>query len=966
MKIEQLTIYGFGRHQDISISLVEQITVFYGKNEAGKTTIYQFILHILFGFPPKNSALLRYEPKNGAPYGGRLTLTDDRLGRIEVERVRGKSAGDVTVRFEDGTTAGEEKLTELIRQYDRTAFESIFSFSLFQLQGLDQMDADELSRTLLSSGTTGIDLLLQLEKQLEKEKAELFKKSGKNPQMNVLLKELRELEAVLKEQRARVDEYEPSMIRLQETEQAITGTRNALEQLKAEEEQLQNVKIRLPIEKNRTRLLKEIEQLGDVSFPPNGIREQEMLEGKRHETEAVLSRSRHQLDELDDQLAREADQGHLGQLEELLAKEPDWHALRQEKIRLSSDLEQAASERQRLLDRLGAGSPDAEKALLQADSSLASEQYVQELASRVQQTGRNIQSCEADCQRATELAKQAQEQLSRHRLASPTDEERAQAERWPSVRQRLAEAKAYMAFAGTTQAKTASSVNWLLLAAALAAAMYGLVTRQWAAVALGAVIAAIGAAALFRKQPGEPQPDSRKDEMAALLKAYEGREEEFERLNREVEDYTRKEEQLSLTAEQYMRDRQALIAELAQRREEGRAASARLEEALRNFGLPAASASGVIPELFRMMNELQGNRRHQAELTGRLGEVRSSLQSQRNAAETLLGRELPETDLYTSIRQEAQAMRERHIAMEAEQQQRNRLLRLIGEKQLELKAFEQQEQHLFHQANAADKADFYSAYDRYQHLQTLQLQAGSLEEQLRLLPSAADTGLTEDELTRRAAELDERRTDAEQQLAQLTDERAALLHKTKALMEEDAHLLTAQLFESKKAEFNELAVKWASRQAAAEAIRQTMADLKEKKLPSVLERANQMFRLVTGSAYESLIIDEQGHFRAKRKDSLTFSIAELSQATKEQAYLVLRLALAGELKNEAPFPLLMDDPFVHFDGDRLAHMTATLSGLSADHQLIVFTCHEELLTQWPNAEIINVSDIRNSQEAVKA
>ncbi|GKV69900.1 hypothetical protein NCCP2716_23980 [Sporosarcina sp. NCCP-2716] len=966
MKIEQLTIYGFGRHQDVTIRIGERITVFCGKNEAGKTTIYQFILHILFGFPPKNSALLRYEPKNGAPYGGRLSLIDDRLGLIEVERIRGKSAGDVTIRFEDGTTAGEEKLAELLRQYDRTAFESIFSFSLFQLQGLDQMDADELSRTLLSSGTTGIDLLMQLEKRLEKEKADLFKKSGKNPHMNVLLKELRELEAVLKEQRARVDEYEPSMIRLRETEQAITEKRQELERLRAEDEQLQNGKIRLPIEANRERLLEEIERLGDTDFPPNGIREQEMLEGKRHETEAVLSRSRHQLDDLDDQLAREADSGRLGRLEELLAKEPDWHALLQEKIRLSSAIEQASTERQRLLDRLGANDPDAEEALLQADSSLASEQYVQELASRVQQTTRDMQSCKADCQRAAELTARAEEQLSRHGAAAPSDEDLAQAQQWPSIRQRLAEAKAYMAFAGTSQANTASSGNWLLLAVAVAAAVYGLAARQWSVVAIGVVIAAIGAAALFRKQPEQPQQDCRKDDMAALLKAYEGREEDYERLCRQVGDYTRKEEQLTLAAEQHSRNHQALTAELARRQEESRSASSRLEEALRNLGLPGTAAPGAVPELFRMMNELQGNRRRQEELTGRLGEVRASLQAQRQAAESFLGRELPETDLYTSIRQETQTLRERHAALEAEQQQRNRLKRLIGEKQLELQAYEQQEQHLFRQASAADKASFYGAYDRHQHTETLRLQVKSMEDQLRLLPSAEDIGLSEDRLARRAAELEERRTSAETELSQLTDERAALLHKTNALLEEEAHLLTSQLFESKKAEFNELALKWAGRQTAAEAIRQTMADLKEKKLPSVLERANRMFRSVTDGAYESLIIDEQGRFRAKRKDGQAFSIAELSQATKEQAYLVLRLSLAGELKNEAPFPILMDDPFVHFDGERLARMTAALSGLSSDHQLIVFTCHEELLTQWTNAEIINVSDIRNSQEAVKA
>ena len=66
------------------------------------------------------------------------------------------------------------------------------------------MDEEELSRTLLASGTTGVDSLLQLEKKMEKEMGDLFKKSGRNPEMNVKITELRELEIELKEEQEKV------------------------------------------------------------------------------------------------------------------------------------------------------------------------------------------------------------------------------------------------------------------------------------------------------------------------------------------------------------------------------------------------------------------------------------------------------------------------------------------------------------------------------------------------------------------------------------------------------------------------------------------------------------------------------------------------------------------------------------------------------------------------------------------
>lgn len=53
LTIQKIQIYGFGKHENISISLNDGVTIFYGLNEAGKTTIQQFILQMLFGFPTK-------------------------------------------------------------------------------------------------------------------------------------------------------------------------------------------------------------------------------------------------------------------------------------------------------------------------------------------------------------------------------------------------------------------------------------------------------------------------------------------------------------------------------------------------------------------------------------------------------------------------------------------------------------------------------------------------------------------------------------------------------------------------------------------------------------------------------------------------------------------------------------------------------------------------------------------------
>ena len=51
--------------------------LFFGPNEAGKTTMMSFLRTIFFGFPGKKNASDRYEPLAGGLHGGRLELESE-------------------------------------------------------------------------------------------------------------------------------------------------------------------------------------------------------------------------------------------------------------------------------------------------------------------------------------------------------------------------------------------------------------------------------------------------------------------------------------------------------------------------------------------------------------------------------------------------------------------------------------------------------------------------------------------------------------------------------------------------------------------------------------------------------------------------------------------------------------------------------------------------------------------------
>ena len=244
-------------------------------------------------------------------------------------------------------------------------------------------------------------------------------------------------------------------------------------------------------------------------------------------------------------------------------------------------------------------------------------------------------------------------------------------------------------------------------------------------------------------------------------------------------------------------------------------------------------------------------------------------------------------------------------------------------------------------------------------------QIGDIESQLSVHGAIEDeSGRSEGELHEKVHQAERDLSNLEEAMGSLVKEKAALEVETEKLLTDDSYQRKQQMFEMKKAEFAELAKQWSVRQAVVEAIKGMMEELKEKKLPDVLNNAEKLFSELTGGTYTSLALSENGLFQAVARDGKRYPIIELSQATKEQAYIALRLSLADAKEKTAPFPLLLDDPFVHFDESRSSRMMTIMERLSTKHQFIYFTCHDKIIEYWTNATIINVSDIGSAKGAM--
>lgn len=107
MKIKELNLISFGKFQNKTISLQDGINIIYGENEAGKTTIHNFINGMFYGFLRPNvkrtfylEEHAKYKPWNKEDYSGIISFSQDKED-YRIERRFTKGEEETLVLIED-------------------------------------------------------------------------------------------------------------------------------------------------------------------------------------------------------------------------------------------------------------------------------------------------------------------------------------------------------------------------------------------------------------------------------------------------------------------------------------------------------------------------------------------------------------------------------------------------------------------------------------------------------------------------------------------------------------------------------------------------------------------------------------------------------------------------------------------------------------------------------------------------
>ena len=186
MKIENVNVDGFGVWKGLEVQgLSDNLTLFCGENEAGKTTMMQFVRSMMFGFSADR--LNKYTPPvYGGLAGGSVDLKTS-TGSWEVQRYvdpnrHSDPIGDLTLTdAHDGSVHGRAQLTTLMSDIDESIFNNVFAIGLREIQELGALNSTDAAEHLykLTSGMDRVSLI-DVMKDLRRRREDIWASESEN------------------------------------------------------------------------------------------------------------------------------------------------------------------------------------------------------------------------------------------------------------------------------------------------------------------------------------------------------------------------------------------------------------------------------------------------------------------------------------------------------------------------------------------------------------------------------------------------------------------------------------------------------------------------------------------------------------------------------------------------------------------------------------------------------------------
>ncbi|MFD0048760.1 AAA family ATPase [Actinomycetes bacterium NPDC127524] len=990
MEIKELHVYGYGRLENVRFENLEQLQIFYGENETGKSTIMSFIHSILFGFPTRVQNELRYEPKLHAKYGGMLTLQTKEYGAVRIERVKGKAAGDVSLIFEDGQSGGESELRDVLQGIDKNFFLSVFSFNLDGLQGLHTLTEGTIGKYLLSAGLIGNDKLMEAEARLQGELDARFKPSGQKPFMNVRLEKLRLLQTQLKKADADQSEYEQLLLRQKDGTLELAAVQS---EIKAEENQLMQIGefLRLkPLAKEKRLYETRLSELGNSPFPADGLKLLDQFNGRLMPLKAHISSLLEKTGENQKKAAQmevhpflSSNRAHIEfdiQSASLLEK------LIIDQNKMQQLLERKEGEVQRM--KRAVSLPLQEAEILQLDTSIFAKERIKSLEKERQRLRNQKEHLDSSYKEEKERLEAAEDRIRvLKERAMPPEKRRELENEHRNMNQDYLEgqktvldeqiAELQNKYQEEEEAVNSKKSRTRLVSLFSFILLISLALYCFFRDSLFPAISFVLIGVLISTFPLIFKSANKLSALTAQLKEVKRKREEFERKSKGTESEARhltrlldqeRELQTLLEGEKYSyREREKSFDEIINEYEkwerDWKLISEKLGRFVSQWNIPQQIDSISLDEALNSIEQLKDTIEEKDAIHRQLTDMTNEIEARKKKLlEYADACGLNSANWQDAIIELKHALNDHNERtglirqLQTEHSKINDELDLLYAKQHYL---EQEIRKLLQFALAESEEEFRQKASIAQEISELrkkhewiciQLQQSNMSSEM--LEEYMEKGISV--YSQEALEA-KRKTDLKKQ-SLLLETLSDIKHSIRVLEEGGTYEQMLHSFHEEKEAFREEARVWAKYALAKRMLDGTIESFKRERLPKVLLTAGGFLEVLTEGSYVKLIMNEKGdNLLLRRYDGVLFKAEEVSRGTAEGVYISLRLALAEYIFREDPFPLIIDDSFVNLDAGRMRSMVKLLRKISAERQIIFFTCHDHLLNEFENIDIITLT-----------
>ncbi|MCA9247592.1 MAG: AAA family ATPase [Planctomycetales bacterium] len=1003
MKIARLKVDAYGAWTDLELAeLSPQLTVFYGANEAGKTTLLQFIRAILYGYAA--SPRQRYastgsgrKPEGALDVlvpGGRFTI--GRVGRRD-----GDDEGKVSIRAADGTPHRTHQLHSLLSDVDETIFNNVFAVGLREMQELGTLSDTDAAHWLYSL-TSGLDRvsLVDVMRELTKSRRRIYPgEPGQAAQITRLAERRDRLHEQMHDlasqttQWSRLDGQVQAIDRqIEQLEQAnreLTGTAHLLET---------GISLRERWERRET-IIEELQRLGpvmkldDASIERLGKLVQQLREAQSQREqmrgEYQSLRMQYQGIVMNEPLWRQ-----LPRIE-ALAEQEDWiHFLENRTGELEEEIASLQAEQATLSAQLGV-SPGATG----GDQEV---EFSDEVMSSLRGPARAVQEAKQQLAGAEESASDARNVAAEHRaerdgeavdLATALEEAGqrvAMLRRRIEIDEKLAKIqRAHKELDEDSQDLLDRELEpvWFTavigigLALAAMVFLYGQLVESSKSIWFGALLGASCAIAwVIRRvfdQSMREEMDEVHEQLAVVEKQKRKLESERETIDVELPDGGGPFAVRLKAAEKHLAELEARLPAETRKQsalDETRAAESRLDaarDAMRRAErqwIDALAAAGLPRNLApKDLRGFQDQARQFGAMAEKLESLRTDLASRREEYHAILERIqqlMSDTGLTAGSGGHADKIRRLTLAGQQQRQlaEQRAELRRQG-KEIKREAVElaktiaglrKQSEVILKKAGASDTREFAQLAERYHRGKKLKAELAALR---REIEAALGNHATEEEMAELLDEeegqpLENRweavgaRIEANQTtLKSYAEQRGQLLHQQSVLVEDRRLAQIRCELEAVEAQIDEALLAWQIRATASTLLEKIRQEVETNRQPETLVEASRYLTDMTQGKYHRVWTPfGEETLYVEDQDGKTWPVDHLSRGTREQLYLSVRLALVAlYARRGVQLPVILDDVLVNFDSGRAraaARMLVDFAGQG--HQLLIFTCHEHV------------------------